>query len=63
MTAREAPRLTRPRPSDDPVEWRRRLDDRLRAEYIAGAEAEWRKGTGRQMTAEELERVLRRYPE
>jgi hypothetical protein len=29
---------------------------------MAGAEAEWRKGTGRLMTSEELERVLRRYP-
>ena len=41
---------------------RRRLNERLRAEYIAGAEEEWRKRTGRPMTAEELERVLRRYP-
>lgn len=31
-------------------------------EYIAGAEEEWRRRTGRPMTAEELERVLRRYP-
>ena len=35
---------------------------RLRAEFIAGAEEEWRKRTGRPMTAEELKRVLRRYP-
>ena len=41
---------------------RRRLNERLRAEYIAGAEEEWRMRTGRPMTAEELERVLRRYP-
>jgi hypothetical protein len=41
---------------------RRRLDERLRAEYIAHAEEEWRKRTGRPMTTEELERVLRRYP-
>jgi hypothetical protein len=40
---------------------RRRLNERLRAEWIAGAEGEWRKRTGRPMTAEELERVLRRY--
>jgi hypothetical protein len=32
------------------------------AESIAGAEEEWRKRTGRSLTAEELERVLKRYP-
>ena len=37
------------------------LNERLRAEFIAGAEAEWRKRTGRPMTREELVRVLRRY--
>jgi len=31
-------------------------------EYLSGAEEEWRKRTGRPMTAVELERVLRRYP-
>jgi hypothetical protein len=41
---------------------RERLRERLRAEWIAGAEEEWRRRTGRAMTAEELERVLRRYP-
>ncbi len=41
---------------------RRRLNQRLRAEYIAGADEEWRERTRRPMTAEELERVLRRYP-
>jgi hypothetical protein len=35
---------------------------RLRAEFFAGAEVEWHKRTGRPMTAEELGRVLRRYP-
>lgn len=29
---------------------------------LTGAEAEWRKRTGRPMTAEELERVLWPYP-
>jgi hypothetical protein len=38
------------------------MNRRLRAEFIAGAEEEWRKRTGRPMTAEELERELRRYP-
>jgi hypothetical protein len=37
------------------------MNVRLRAEFIAGAEEEWRKRTGRPMTAEELERVVRRY--
>jgi hypothetical protein len=47
----------------DPVqERRRRLNERLRAEWIAGAEEEWRQRSGRPMTAEELERVLRRHP-
>ena len=40
----------------------RRLNERLRAEWIAGAEEEWRKRTGRPMTTEEFERVLRWYP-
>jgi hypothetical protein len=38
------------------------LNERLRAEWIAGAEEEPRKRTGRPMTREELERVLPRYP-
>ena len=41
---------------------RRRLRERLRAEWIAGADDEWHRRTGRRMTAAELERVLRRYP-
>jgi hypothetical protein len=45
-----------------PVARRRRFNERLRAEYIAGAEEEWLKRTARPMTAQELERVLRRYP-
>jgi hypothetical protein len=34
----------------------------LRAEFMAGAEEEGRERTGRPMTVEELEHVLRRYP-
>ena len=49
------------RPVDD-ADWKRHLQERLRAEFIAGAEEEWRKRTGRPMTGEELARVLRRYP-
>jgi hypothetical protein len=47
---------------DKLLERRRRPNERLRSDYIAGAEAEWLKRTGRLMTADELERVLRRYP-
>jgi hypothetical protein len=39
-----------------------RLNERLRRDYIAGAEEECRRRSGRPMTAEELEQVLRRYP-
>jgi hypothetical protein len=46
----------------DPADHRQRLNERLRAEYIAGAEEEGRKRIGRPMTALEVERVLRRYP-
>ena len=47
----------------DPVQDRRqRLRERLRAEWVAGAEQEWFQRNGRPMTAAELERVLRRYP-
>jgi hypothetical protein len=41
---------------------RRRFRERARAEYIAGAKEAWQRRHGRPMTAEELERVLRRYP-
>ena len=41
---------------------RQRFKERARAEYLAGAEEEWRRRNGRPMTAAELERVLRRYP-
>ena len=41
---------------------RRHLNERLRAAFVAGAEDEsWRR-LGRRLTADELERVLRRYP-
>jgi hypothetical protein len=41
---------------------RQRFKERARMEYIAGAKDDWRRRMGRPMTAEELERVLRRYP-
>ena len=36
----------------DPAHWRRHLNERLRAEFIAGAEEESRQRTGLPMTAE-----------
>ena len=51
-----------PKSPDLVQEHRRRLNQRLRAEWLAGAEEEWRRRTGRPMMAAELERVLRRYP-
>jgi len=41
---------------------REHLRIRLRIEWLAGAEEEHRRRTGRTMTAGELELVLRRYP-
>jgi hypothetical protein len=46
----------------DSREERRRLNERLRAAFIAGAEDNSRRCLGRGLTREELERVLRRYP-
>jgi len=43
-------------------ERRARLNQRLRQAFIDGAEADSRRRLGRGLTAEELERVLRRYP-
>ena len=54
--------VKRPERPIDPADWRRQMDRRLPAEFIAGAEEEWQKRTGRPMTAEELARILRRYP-
>jgi hypothetical protein len=41
---------------------RARLNQRLRQSFIEGAEVDMRRLLGRGLTAEELERVLRRYP-
>jgi len=43
-------------------ERRARLNRRLRQAFIEGAEVDMRRLLGRGLTAEELERVLRRYP-
>ena len=40
-------------PVDEP-DWRYHLNQRLGAEFIAGAEEEWRKRNGRPLTGEEL---------
>jgi hypothetical protein len=54
------------RPIDDQDRRRLRRDrllrERLRAEFIAGAEEDLRRRLGRGLTAAELERVLRHYP-
>ena len=41
---------------------RHQLRIRLRIEWLVGAEEEHRRQTGRPMTVEELEAVLRQYP-
>jgi hypothetical protein len=43
-------------------ERRHRLNKRLRQAFLEGAEEDSRRRLGRGLTAEELERVLRRYP-
>jgi len=43
-------------------ERRARLNQRLRQAFVEGAEEGSRRRLGRGLTAEELERVLRRYP-
>jgi hypothetical protein len=46
----------------DPADWRRHVNERLRLEFIAGAEAQSRNLLGRGLTAEELALLLRNYP-
>jgi hypothetical protein len=55
-------KVKRPERPIDPADWQRKMNLRLRREFVAGAEEENRRLTGRPLTAEELERVLRRYP-
>jgi hypothetical protein len=45
----------------DDWRWRRRMRAKRRADFVARAEAVSRRQLGRGLTAEELERVLRRY--
>lgn len=55
-------KVKRPERPIDPADWQRRMNLRLRAEFIAGTEEDSRKRLRRGLTKEELERVLRRYP-
>jgi hypothetical protein len=49
--------------NDDGRKTRRgRLDERLRDAFIAGAEEHSRETRGRRLAADELQRILRRYP-
>jgi hypothetical protein len=59
---RSNPMAKQVEPEDRHAARRQRLRERLRAEFIAGAEEDSRRRLGRSLTAEELERVLRRYP-
>jgi hypothetical protein len=54
--------MKKPTPQRDALERRRRLNERLRAEWIAGADEEGRRRTGRPLNATELVRLLERYP-
>lgn len=62
VRGQEAAAVVSGRRADPAPDQRPRLRERLRAEWIAGAEEEWRRRTGRPMDAAELDRVLRRYP-
>ncbi|HEV2006690.1 MAG TPA: hypothetical protein VGQ85_08770 [Candidatus Limnocylindrales bacterium] len=56
------PRFREPGPATGTAARRRDLNRRLRVAFIAGSEERWLADHGRPMTAEELRRVLRRYP-
>jgi len=55
-------KVKRPERLIDAADWRRKMNERLRSEFIAGAEEDSRKRLARGLTKDELERVLRRYP-
>src|SRR4051794_5574552 len=57
LTGRDKPLA--PREGSTEGDRGRRLEERLRAEFIAGAEEESRRRSGRPLTSEELGRVLR----
>jgi hypothetical protein len=49
-------------PEQPTAENRRRFNQRLRQAFIEGAEEDSRRRLGRELTAAELDRILRRYP-
>jgi hypothetical protein len=51
-----------PHPVESLRNRRQRTRERLRAEFIVAAESAWRRRRGRPMTADELRRMLRKYP-
>jgi hypothetical protein len=51
-----------PEPEKHKATRRAELNRRLRIEYVEGAEERSRRELGRGLTADELRRVLRRYP-
>jgi hypothetical protein len=51
-----------PHPSTDGANRFRELNRRLRAAFVAGAEERSQRELGRGLTADELRRVLERYP-
>jgi hypothetical protein len=55
-------KVKRPERPIDPADWQRRMNLRLAPSSSQALKEAWRKRTGRPMTTEELERVLRRYP-
>jgi hypothetical protein len=55
-------KVKRPARPVDEADWKRHLNERLRAEFLAAAEEEWRRRTGRPLTAAELAQTVRRYP-
>jgi hypothetical protein len=46
-------KVKRPERAVDPADWKRHMNRRLRAEFIAGAEEQWLKRTGRPMSSSE----------
>jgi hypothetical protein len=55
-------KVKRPERPIDPSEWQRQMNRRLRAEFIAGAEVEWRRVYGENSPTSALIRIVARYP-
>jgi hypothetical protein len=54
--------MSQPDSSAAATEHRRRLNRKLRAAFIEGAEEQSRKDQGRGLTADELARIMPQYP-